>query len=764
MKTLFLVCIVILPFCLAQVPSFGYNVQNTRMSTDTSFTAQNVNSLSQVWTYSTGGPVMASPITATINSQAIVFVPTYDGYLHAIVQDTGVLLWKVKISTYTGVSTSTSRTTAAVYNNIVVIGDNASCKLMAINALTGDLIWLSTLDTQIYCLFTQSPTISTSGDIYIGIASNEEYWSLYSPGYQCCVFMGAMFKVSITDGTVQWKLQTVPNNGGAIGGYSGASIWGSSPSLDYSRNSLYIATGNNYQVPASVASCINSTSPSNKLPCLDPNDYVDSIVSIDMTTGAVNWNLMIRPDVWNQKCNGGCVKNGYSTDSDFMQGAILTTITVNGQPLDVLITVQKNGNVWCLKRDDGTIIWQSNVNSCYLSFGSAVDDNYVYIAGSDGGKGTNMHNGQACGTGHWIALDKNTGAFIWERCNPGSTNVGSPVTVVPGGILFAGAWDGNLYALNTADGSTLWSANLGKAVKASGAAVTNGMVIVGTGYRGDGASKIAAYKLASTNAPTPAPTPSPTTPTTASTPAPSSVPTPTSGPATTLSAAPTTTTSGPTTTLADTTTITPTTTPTTTKSPTTAAPTTSCPPIPANCPCGVILPAGATCKRCKTNCPSTTPTQTTTSAPSTTTNAPTTTTTSGPATTAPPSTIYGNYKYYLVSTAYGPASAQNNCVAKYGGNLAAITSSGLNTFLKNTFGNTANADYWIGLKKTSASGSFFWIDGQSVSYTNWDTNQPDTSNNNVIFVNSITKGTVGKWKAISSDQVKPSLCEVKLSK
>jgi predicted secreted protein len=41
----------------------------------------------------------------------------------------------------------------------------------------------------------------------------------------------------------------------------------------------------------------------------------------------------------------------------------------------------------------------------------------------------------------------------------------------------------------------------------------------------------------------------------------------------------------------------------TTKAPTTKAPTgTTCPPIPTSCPCGVILPQGSTCKRCKINC------------------------------------------------------------------------------------------------------------------------------------------------------------------
>jgi cell migration-inducing and hyaluronan-binding protein len=92
----------------------------------------------------------------------------------------------------------------------------------------------------------------------------------------------------------------------------------------------------------------------------------------------------------------------------------------------------------------------------------------------------------------------------------------------------------------------------------------------------------------------------------------------TAAPTTTTTAIPTTTTTSIPTTAAPTTTVAPTTTTTTvaptttttaapTTTTTTAAPTT-CPPVPTNCPCGVILPAGEKCKRCKVNCESTTTT------------------------------------------------------------------------------------------------------------------------------------------------------------
>ncbi len=284
-----------------------------------------------------------------------------------------------------------------------------------------------------------------------------------------------------------------------ITGYSGNAFWGSSPALDYGRNRVFVATGNNYQVPQSVKNCINAASPSNKTQCIAANNYVNSILSLDMSTGAVVWAKRVSgPDVFNLQCTSNCVGNGYAKDIDFGQGVLLTSIVRNGVRYDGLIAVQKSGTVWCFNRAyPGSLLWSTNVNANSLSFGSAVDANNVYIAVSDGGLNYKMRNGQVCNTGHWVALNKNTGAFVWERCNPGTWNVGAPVTVTTSGLLFVSAYDGKMYALSTANGATLWSTTVGSNLKSSGPTVTAGMVITGHGYRenGNGTTYIKAYGL-----------------------------------------------------------------------------------------------------------------------------------------------------------------------------------------------------------------------------------------------------------------------------
>ncbi|KAL2546869.1 uncharacterized protein Fot_16102 [Forsythia ovata] len=48
---------------------------------------------------------------------------------------------------------------------------------------------------------------------------------------------------------------TLLDNGGKLGGYSGAAIWGSSPSIDIFRGLVYVGTGNLFLAPADVLLC-----------------------------------------------------------------------------------------------------------------------------------------------------------------------------------------------------------------------------------------------------------------------------------------------------------------------------------------------------------------------------------------------------------------------------------------------------------------------------------------------------------------------------
>src|SRR5262249_42733553 len=136
---------------------------------------------------------------------------------------------------------------------------------------------------------TTSPVV-VSGIVYTGVTSLAEGGTLL--GYDLTLpVTGSVVAVNAGTGSIQWKTRTAPP------GYSGAGVWGSNPVVDTGRNTIFVGTGNNYRAPDDSAA---SSSPHQKYgPCIkaggtpascnSPDDHVDSILALDLTTGAVKW-------------------------------------------------------------------------------------------------------------------------------------------------------------------------------------------------------------------------------------------------------------------------------------------------------------------------------------------------------------------------------------------------------------------------------------------------------------------------------------------
>ncbi len=63
----------------------------------------------------------------------------------------------------------------------------------------------------------------------------------------CCTFRGSVVALNAATGAILWRTYTTPENGGQPGGWSGSSVWGSSPVVDLARQQVVIATGDNYK-------------------------------------------------------------------------------------------------------------------------------------------------------------------------------------------------------------------------------------------------------------------------------------------------------------------------------------------------------------------------------------------------------------------------------------------------------------------------------------------------------------------------------------
>ena len=92
------------------------------------------------------------------------------GYLYKINSETGELLWKHSISEYTGIENSVSRTTPAITDDSIIIGDQNGGHLIAVDKHTGARKWVTQLDPHVAAIITQSPVVY--GDrVFVGVSS-----------------------------------------------------------------------------------------------------------------------------------------------------------------------------------------------------------------------------------------------------------------------------------------------------------------------------------------------------------------------------------------------------------------------------------------------------------------------------------------------------------------------------------------------------------------------------------------------------------------
>ena len=93
-------------------------------------------------------------------------------------------------SEYTGIENSVSRTTPAITDDSIIIGDQNGGHLIAVDKHTGARKWVTQLDLHVGAIITQSPVVY--GDrVFVGVSSSEEDLAV-NPNYPCCSFRGSM--------------------------------------------------------------------------------------------------------------------------------------------------------------------------------------------------------------------------------------------------------------------------------------------------------------------------------------------------------------------------------------------------------------------------------------------------------------------------------------------------------------------------------------------------------------------------------------------
>ncbi len=479
-------------------PSYNHDVCNTRSPTTAGgISTTTAAKLGVKWAYAAAGEISATP--AVVGGQ--LYVPDWGGMMTRIDTSTGMAVWSKSVADLAGLTADggsppdpvIARDTPIVTSSAVIFGlvrqglssTTPLAYLVAVDPSSGALLWRTLLDQHRASAITGSPVLEGT-TVYVGVSSLEEAMPLADPGYACCTFRGSVAAVDVATGNVLWQTHTIDDatyfgggDGGTPAGYAGAAVWSGVPTVDRHRKRLYVTTGNNYSMPAGVTSAPSG-------------DHVESIMALDMATGAIVWaRSMTMDDVFTLTSTSG-------PDYDFGCGANLFQGTVDGAVRDLVGAGQKSGIYWVLDPDTGDQVWKTQTGPGGhlggLHWGTAYDGSRIYFGDNDttsapymlAGKGPQA--GQTIATGSWGAMDPSSGQVLWQIADPalteplGGASVNGPVTVV-GGVMFGGSMDakGMMYALDASTGAVLWSFQAGGTVY-GGPAVSGGVVYWGAGY------------------------------------------------------------------------------------------------------------------------------------------------------------------------------------------------------------------------------------------------------------------------------------------
>jgi polyvinyl alcohol dehydrogenase (cytochrome) len=510
----------------ADWPSAGADLSNSRyQDKEDRISARTVGSLQLKWSFDTSGDVTAHP---AVDGKYLYF-PDSAGFLYKVEKESGALVWKKPISGYTGITGDFARATPAVAGKLLILGNQSgkflpafgqpapqAARVFAVDKDTGNRVWSVQVDDTPLSFVTQS-AIVYKDTAFVGIASNEELVAAFVPPVNWqWQFRGSVVALDVDTGKIKWRTYTVP------AGYAGGGIWGSTGAVDKRSNQLFIATGNNYAVPQSVLNCLGTPAPASQ--CMSPDNHFDSIIALDIDTGAINWGARGLPsDVWNVACGlnspgfvvgvgfpgvyGNCPNANPATagpDYDFAQGPMLL-----GD--DLVGAGQKSGMFWAFHRKTGALAWMTMVApggvTGGLQWGSATDGRRIFVAAANSGPSSaaggvgalpwELKDGTTTVSGGWAALDQKSGDVIWTTKDPiGSRSeaaVSAASDVVFGCNLAPNV--GTMVAMDAKTGAVLWSFNSGAPCNA-GASIADGMVFWGSGtFRGDGSKKVFAFGL-----------------------------------------------------------------------------------------------------------------------------------------------------------------------------------------------------------------------------------------------------------------------------
>jgi polyvinyl alcohol dehydrogenase (cytochrome) len=254
------------------------------------------------------------------------------------------------------------------------------------------------------------------------------------------------------------------------------------PAIDPDEGLIYVTTGNSYSAPVSP--------------------YSDAILAVNLKDGTLRWSKQVTPNDWsNSSCKhdtpGPNCEGEHGRDLDFGTAPLLYMVQTANGSRKLVAAEQKSGVLYALDALTGEQVWQRKVGEdVSYAWGMAYDGKNFYVSDNSFEKNGSVY-----------AFNPATGDIIWQTsampCTPGPTQAPADcwsgfmaAAVSTPGLVWLGAMDGQLWALDSTSGKTLWNYNTTQKVMATvngvpghggsigpaNVTVANGQVYVTSGY------------------------------------------------------------------------------------------------------------------------------------------------------------------------------------------------------------------------------------------------------------------------------------------
>jgi alcohol dehydrogenase (cytochrome c) len=445
--------------------TFHGTYSGQRHSTLTQITSENVGQLQQAWRFETGQnqQIKASPIVAN----GVIYITTPDN-IWAVDARTAKQFWHYQNPPNNAFHIG--HRGAAIYKDTVYL-TTPDCHLVALNAKDGKVKWDVVLADSNKGYWATNAPLVIRNHVLVGLSGDFDN------------LPGELKSIDAVTGETQWIFYSTPPPGAkesSSGGATGGQMW-TTGTYDPVLNLVYDGTAN----PTPVLN--GEARPGD-------NPWTCSIVALNPDTGKLVWGFQVSPHD--------------THDWDANEVPVLADVDFNGAPRKLLMQASRNGYFFVLDRTNGksllttpfaTVNWAKGIDpqgrpipnpakfpaksgvlvapnesgatnfrppsfdpQTGLFIVSAQDGYGIYFFKPEhGAYGWAGADYGVAGRAFLRAIDYKTGKIVWNHpIGDGAGTAG--VLTTETGVTFSGDVSGNVMALRTSAGTTLWHQDIGK--------------------------------------------------------------------------------------------------------------------------------------------------------------------------------------------------------------------------------------------------------------------------------------------------------------